>query len=226
MADLYEVMRNTPSTRAFTDAPVDPAVLRRVFENARFAPNGGNRQGWRVIVVTDPRTKLAMRDLYLPNWEAYTAGNGAAAALAAGEASGLSAGRLRMLRAADDYAREFDRVPVHLVICVELAALAIVDGDLGRTSISGGASVYPFAHNILLALRAENLGGSFTTLLAPSEPALRELLAIPDGVAFAGDIGVGHRADPWPAKLTRAPVEDFTFGERYNEPWPDSSASR
>ncbi|MGH2916009.1 MAG: nitroreductase family protein, partial [Solirubrobacteraceae bacterium] len=41
--ELYDVMRCAPSTRHFTDAPVDRAVLARVLDNARFAPSGGNR---------------------------------------------------------------------------------------------------------------------------------------------------------------------------------------
>ncbi len=51
--ELYELMRCAPSTRHFTDQPVPREVLERVLDNARFAPSGGNRQGWRVIVVTD-----------------------------------------------------------------------------------------------------------------------------------------------------------------------------
>jgi len=47
----------------------------------------------------------------------------------------------------------------------------------------------------------------------------RELLTIPDGVAIAGHISVGYRADPWPKRLRRNPVEQFAFGERYGEPY-------
>ena len=50
---FYDVMRCAPSTRYFTEEPVSREALERVFDNARFAPSGGNRQGWRVIVVTD-----------------------------------------------------------------------------------------------------------------------------------------------------------------------------
>ena len=47
--DLYDVMRTTFAARQFTDAPVEDAVIRRILDNARFAPSGGNRQGWKVI---------------------------------------------------------------------------------------------------------------------------------------------------------------------------------
>ena len=111
-----------------------------------------------MIVVTDPDKRRRMRELYEQPWDAYMVETGGRAALDAGEASGLPAGRLRMLRGADEFARTFDQVPVHLVICVELTALAIVDSSLDRPSIVGGASIYPFVQNVLLGLRAEGLG--------------------------------------------------------------------
>jgi nitroreductase len=217
--ELYEAMRCAPSTRDFTDEPVPRDVLERVLDNARYAPSGGNRQGWRVIVITDPDIRRRLRELYQEPWEAYMVKTGGRAALDAGEASGLPKGRLRMLRGADEYARRFDQVPVHLLACVDVNALAITDAELDRPSIVGGASVYPFVQNILLGLRHEGLGAAFTTLLVPSEPAIRELLAIPDEVVLAGHISVGYRADPWPRQLSRNPVSEFAFGDRYGEPW-------
>jgi nitroreductase len=217
--EFYELMRCAPSTRRFTDEPVDPAALRRALDNARFAPSGGNRQGWRVIVVTDQGLRTRMRELYQRPWDEYMVRTGGRAALDAAGGDEPPAGRVRMLRAADEYARTFDRVPVHLVVCIELGALAVTDAALDRPSVVGGASIYPFVQNLLLALRHEQLGASFTTLIVPAEPALRELLAIPDPIAVAGHIGVGHRADRWPSKLRRSPVSAFTFGERYGEPW-------
>ncbi len=212
-------MRSTPSTRYFTDEPVSREALERVFEHARFAPSGGNRQGWRVIVITERDTRRSLRELYEAPWDEYMIKTGGRAALDAGEASGLSAGRLRMLRGADEFAHRFDEVPVHLVVCVALDALAITDAELDRPSIVGGASVYPFVHNILLGLRHEGLGAAFTTLLVPAEAEVKQLLAIPDGLAMAGHISVGHRADPWPRRLSRHPVGDFVSGERFGQPW-------
>ena len=132
--------------------------------------------------------------------------------------------RLRMLRHADEFAHTFDQVPVHLVPCVELDTLAIVDSWLERPSIVGGASIYPFVQNVLLGLRAEGLGAAFTTLLTPAEPDVRALLEIPDGVALAGHISVGYRAEPWPKRLRRNPLAEFTFSERYGQPWVATGA--
>jgi nitroreductase len=207
--ELYEVMRCAPSTRRFTDEPVPRETLERVLDNARFAPSGGNRQGWRVIVVTDGETRRRLRELYAQPWREYTAG--ARELLERGQAP-------RQLQLADEYANTFDRVPVHLVVCVSLDALAIVDRSLERPSIVGGASIYPFVQNILLGLRAEGLGAAFTTLLTPAEQAVRQLLGIPEGFALAGHISTGHRADPWPKQLRRGPVGDFAFRERYGNP--------
>jgi nitroreductase len=213
--DLYEVMRCAPTTRRFLSDPVDGEVLRRVLENARFAPSGGNRQGWRVIAVQDPQTRRALRDLYQPHWRDYMQRTGGAAMLANPERHDPA--RVRMLRRADEFAERIHEVPLHLVVCARLSDLAIVDAGLDRPSIVGGASIYPFVQNILLGLRAEGLGGALTTLLTPAEPDVRPLLAIPDGVVLAAYVLAGRRADPWPSHLSRRPIEEFAFAERYGE---------
>ena len=51
--DFVDVARTTFAAREFTDDPVPDDVLYRIFDTARFAPNGGNRQGWKVIVIRD-----------------------------------------------------------------------------------------------------------------------------------------------------------------------------
>lgn len=218
MSELYEVMRCAPSTRRFTEAPVPREALERALENARFAPSGGNRQGWRVVIVTDAQTRRRLRELYEEPWGRYTEANGMRALLD-DPPSEMPSGRLRILRSVDEFAHSFDRVPVHLVICAQLDALAIVDSSLQRPSIVGGASVYPFVQNLLLGLRAEGLGAAFTTLLTPSEAQVRELLGFPENVALAGHISVGYRADPWPKRLSRNPVSEFAYGERWGEAW-------
>ena len=214
--ELSEVMRCAPTSRRFSPEAVPLEALVRALELARFAPSGGNRQGWRVVVVRDPDARLALRELYLPHWRAYMQHTGGAKMLEQPEQ--FDPARVRMVRRADEYANRLEEVPVHLVVGVRLADLAVTDAGLPRQSIVGGASVYPFVQNLLLALRDEGLGAALTTLLVPAEEEVRRLLAIPEDVALAAHIGVGHRADPWPRQLSRRPVTEFAFAERFGEP--------
>ncbi|HEY4427870.1 MAG TPA: nitroreductase family protein [Solirubrobacteraceae bacterium] len=214
--DLVEAMRGAPTTRRFKSDPVPREALVRALDAARFAPSGGNRQGWRVVVVEDPERRAALRDIYLKHWRPYVQGRLEAALQA--QSGPPDAARTRTMRRADEYAESLGEVPVHLVIGVRLEDLAVTDAGLPRQSIVGGASVYPFVQNLLLALRAEGLGAAMTTLLVPGEAEVKRLLDVPDEIAIAAHIGVGHRADPWPARLSRRPVEEFAFSERYGEP--------
>lgn len=214
--DLYETMRCAPTTRRFGTEPVSSETLQRVLENARFAPSGGNRQGWRVVAVQDAGRRKALRDLYQPHWRAYMEQTGGAAILADPEHAESKRGRA--VKRADDFADRIDEVPLHLVICAKLGDLAIVDAGLDRPSIVGGASIYPFVQNILLGLRAEGLGAALTTILAPAETEVKELLQIPEDVVLAAYVLVGPRDEPWPERLARKPVEEFAFAEHYGQP--------
>ena len=61
--DLVATLRTTGAVRAFTDDPVPDEVVWRILDTARFAPSGGNRQPWRVVVVKDPATRQKVGDL-------------------------------------------------------------------------------------------------------------------------------------------------------------------
>src|ERR1041384_56938 len=71
--ELLDAPRTPGAIRDFLPDPVSDDVVYRILDTARFAPSGGNRQGWRVIVVRDPATRSALRDLYLPGWYEYLA---------------------------------------------------------------------------------------------------------------------------------------------------------
>jgi nitroreductase len=190
---LYEAMRTTVATRSYVSDPVDDDVLNRVLDHARYAPSGGNRQPWRVVVVRDPDQKRRLREQYVESYrETPMYGT-----------SGL-----------DRFADHLDEVPVLLVVCVELAALTITDAGLGRQSIVGGASIYPFVQNILLGLRNEGLAGLLTTVALPRERELREIFSIPEGFAVACVIPVGRPHAPG-SSLSRRPVETFAWLDRF-----------
>lgn len=221
--ELRDVMRTTPATRAFTDEPVPDDVLHSILDVARFAPSGGNRQGWQVIVLQDPEIRRRIRDLYVLGWREYmahvNAGLVAFAPLDHGRWTGpaVDLEEARATPSPMPFADHLDEVPVLLLLVVELGALAVLDNGLDRQSIVGGASVYPFGHNILLAARDAGLGGVMTTALARQEPAVMELLGIPDGWAVAGLLALGH-PEKQVTRLRRQPVEAFTRIDRFDGP--------
>jgi len=45
----------------------------RILDNARFAPSGGNRQGWRVIVVRDAGIRASLGELFRKSWYEFHA---------------------------------------------------------------------------------------------------------------------------------------------------------
>ena len=49
---VHDLIRHRWSPRAFSDKPVEPAVLASLFEAARWAPSSSNEQPWAYLVAT------------------------------------------------------------------------------------------------------------------------------------------------------------------------------
>ena len=227
--DLIETLRTTGAVREFRPEPVPDDVVARLLDTARFAPNGGNRQAWRVVVVRDPALRRGLRDCYLPGWYQYLAMTGAGltpwAPVTDGpaeEAALQGAQALAEAAAAGPggFAEHLDEAPVLLVVLADLRRLAAVDRDLDRYTLVGGASIYPFAWSVLLAARAEGLAGVMTTMATRREDEVRALLGVPEQFAVAGVLALG-RAVHQPTKLRREPVERFATLDRFDgQPLP------
>ena len=210
--ELQDVIRVAGSCRFFLPDDVSDDLLAQLFDAARFAPQGGNRQPVRWIVVRDPAHKRQLRDWYLIPWKAYIRATETGEVQIGGESA------QRMVRNADHMAEHLDDAPVLLVACAVLADLTTPDAALDRVGVVGGASIYPAVQNLLLTAREMGLGAALTALLCVCEPQVKELLSIPDGVATAGMIVLGWPARPLATRLTRRPLEDVVFSERYGEP--------
>ncbi|MGH9023170.1 MAG: nitroreductase family protein [Acidimicrobiia bacterium] len=205
--DLSEAIRTTGACRSFRPDPVPDEVLARLFEAARYGPQGGNRQPVRYVVVRQPETKRQLRDWYLESWskvvEGYRDGQGELPPTVA---------------AADDFARHLDEVPVLVVVCAVLEHLLRTDSELDRPSVVGGASIYPSVQNLLLTARSEGIGVTLTTLLCAHEPKVQELLGIPPEVITCATLTLGYPQEPLAKRLTRRPASESVFAERYGEP--------
>jgi nitroreductase len=213
--DLDEALRTTFSCREFTNDPLPDAALADILERARFAPSGGNRQGWRVIAVRDAATREKLAKLTEFGAKRYIAQQ------KNGENPWNSVDPPRVdaktIESTEPMPRLIEPVlkaPVILVICVDLKVVASTDQDLDRVGVISGASIYPFAWNILLAARGRGYAGTITTLAVAQEPKMKELFGLPPHVAVAAVMPLGRPMKQL-TRLKRKPVSEFAMRERW-----------
>ena len=223
--ELYEIMCTTSACREFTNDPLPDDVLFRILDRARFAPSGGNRQGWRVIVVRDRGSREALAALTVPAAKRYVA------QVQAGEnpwntidRPGVGGDVIEATQVPARLIEPIRSAAVVLVLGLDLKVVASTDQHLDRVGVISGASIYPFAWNILLAARHEGFGGTITTLAVAQEPKVQELLGMPRHVAVAAVMPLGRPARRL-TKLARKPVPEFTMRERWGGPPLTSGAS-
>lgn len=211
--DLENVMRTTGAVREFRDEPVSDDVLVRIFELARFAPSGGNRQGWHVILARDPAVRARIAELTRDGFREYSAYVAAGRVPFAPGDDGRWHGTppdvdVAKVETHSAFVEGLLDAPVLAVLCADLRALAVTDIDLDRQSIVGGASIYPFAQNVLLAARDNGVGGVMTTFLCRREPQIKELLGLKAHHAVAALLVLGYPVR-MPTRLRRGEVEEF-----------------
>lgn len=202
---LYSLMSTTRSIRRIKDTPIDSDTLQRICQSAIWAPSGGNRQPWRLIIVQDPQLKQKLSDLYVTEWDHYVDFNLKKLGPQPPEV-------LEKVRAqfgtGTQLAHNLAQIPAVAIFVHDPAALYVTDANLGRHPVVGGASLYPAVQNFLLAARAEGLGGVLTTLICSREKELRELLKFPEGWGVHAMVPFGYPKGQH-GPLQRAPLSEM-----------------
>lgn len=199
--DIEAVIGTQRAMRRLKPDPVPEELIKKLLWAATRAPSGGNRQGWRWLVVTDPAKKKQVQEWYNDGWsKAIASGYGAGAGLP--EEERLS--NERVMRSATYLAEHMHEVPVLLFAC----------SLTGNGDIVSGSSIYPAVQNLMLMARALGLGTALTTVHRGKQKEIRELFGIPESVETAALIPVG-----WPrgkfGSGFRKPVEDVTYWEAW-----------
>ncbi len=202
--ELSDALRTTGSVRSFLDEPVSDEVLYAILDDARFAPSGGNRQAWRVIVVKDAvASPGAARPLPRRMARLHRPRAGRThPVLAAGERGGpaLAAWRIARRRSRRPNPTAFPRHSSGCRSCSSsaptsprsrrpIATSTVTRSPAARRSI-------PFVWSILLAARERGLGGVMTTIATRNEPGVREVLDIPVDQIVASDRGPRSSREP------------------------------
>ena len=200
---MHRVIAERRDIRRFRPDAVPQDVLERVLEAAHRAPSVGLMQPWRLIVIRDVATRVAVRRL-------------------------AQRERLRQADRFDDRARQFLDQKVEGVVEAPLGVCVCCDhGEadeevLGRGTIAE-TDVYSTAcaiENLWLTARAEGLGVGWVSFYRPED--LRALLGIParvDPIAYLcvgwpdeRPVRPGLEAAGWSA---RTPLDAVVMEERW-----------
>jgi nitroreductase len=193
---LGEAIFTQRSMRRFRPDPIALADIQLVIEAAVRAPNGGNLQVARFIVVNDPSVIGEFGPLYRDAWWAKRRDEGFA------EYADLPS----RFHPAAGLADSIGEVP-----CI-VFALALHHGPAD--------SVIPAVQNLMLAARALGIASVPTTLHPSVMPRFHAMFGIPDDVGFHFCVPLGYPEGRF-GPTNRKPTSETTFLNRWDSsvPW-------
>jgi nitroreductase len=214
---VTEALATRRSIRAFTDQPVDRAVIERVLAKAQRAPSGGNTQPWHGIVLTGaPMQRLFDRvaqDLpkgraaFAPEYHVYPPeldGNYELRRQGVGEDMyrSLAIPREDKAQRLMWFARNFQAfgAPVLMLVHTPKYMGPPQWSDIGM-----------WLQSIMLLLREEGLDTCPQEAWAVYSPQIREVVDIPDDHTFFCGLAIGYRDPDAPVNqfpVARAPIDE------------------
>ena len=217
---LYEALSTCRAVRRLRSDPVPEAVLERVLQAATCAPSGGNAQPWRVIVVRDAARKRAIGEHFQHAWGVYS--TPARERMERLPESSRARG-MRVLAAGDHLADHVAEAPVILAWVHDPNGLRHPDEIWTQPHFIYGGSLYPAIHNLLLACRAEGLGGVLTTMTWRREQEVCALLDVPDPWRLHALVPIGYPVGGGHGPLARRPLQKMAFAETFGEAFSPGS---
>ena len=190
-----ELLTRTRSVRRRLDLtrPVPVALVEECLRIAQQAPCGSGRSVPHWIVVTDPRTRAALGEIYRSafreQWSAVPA-------------VGLSGTQKRSLDSAAHLAETVGDVPVLVLACLN-TGVPLPEGN--QASLWG--TVMPAVWSYMLAARTRGLGTTWTAAHLRQEQRVADLLGIPQGVHQAALIPTAYHRGPDFRPAPRPPLE-------------------
>jgi nitroreductase len=152
-------------------------------------------------VVDDPDKRRALADLYRKGALPYLATPLKGSAMA-------DVGQTERVRdSAHWLAENLEKVPVHVIPCVEGRPPA---GAPPMMMAGVFGSIFPAVWSFQLALRARGLGSALTTLHLLHEQEAAELLGLPEKVMQVALLPVGYTKGTDFKRAERPPVRDIT----------------
>jgi nitroreductase len=197
---IGEAMFSQRSIRRFRPDPIPVGDLELILEAAAKAPNGGNRQPGRFLILNDPQLIREFGALYREAWWAKRRDEKrpwtSREQIPAEERGQTAAARL---------ADEIKDAP-----CIVLAL---------TTGKGQASSIIPAVQNLMLAARALGIGSVPTTLHATVLERVYALLGIPAEMEFHLCIPLGYPQGKF-GTTQRMPTAETTHLNHWGAPVP------
>jgi nitroreductase len=172
--NVDQLLTTTRSARKALDlgAPVDMDEIRECLQIALHAPNGSNQQAWRWMVVTRPKLRERIADLYRQTYLDKVGGHLIAGLMPSGTSEA------RLMSSTEFLVENLRRVPVLVIPCYE-PSYPRSGGDESFYLATLYGSIFPAVWNFQLALHSRGYGTCITTMHLEHEREIGELLRIP-----------------------------------------------
>lgn len=197
---IGEAMFTQRATRRLDpDRPVTDAQLEILLDAASKAPNGGNAQPARYLVIRDRDAIKEFGALYHEAWWAKRRD-------AYGWTSRADMPKDSPYRMAALLADEMLNAPVVILVYSKPGGVA-------------ASSTYPGVQNLLLAARALGLGTVLTTLHADVMDRVNAMFGVPEEMAFHCCVPIGYPRGRF-GPTSRFPTSATTSWDRWGNPPP------
>ncbi len=205
--DLFEIVQTTRAMRRLKPDPVPDELIRKILQAGVCAPNGGNTQRWRFLVIKDTKIKQQVQVFYKRAFDEVIGPR----YLTSSPPPGVTKERyLRQHAAVEHLTNHFHEAPVWIVACLD-------EGTAAPTRWSG-ASIYPAVQNMLLAARALGLGATLTTRHLLYEKETEAALGLPPGVHSYAILPIGYPVGKF-GPVGRGALADIVYAERWGQPY-------
>jgi nitroreductase len=198
--DAYEALYTTRAMRRVKEDPIPELVQQRILDAAVRAPSGGNGQGWRFLLVDDPKVKGQLGPIYRgcmdKLWHSIYKDRVDAAKASPDEPESIEFDK--MFRSASYLADHFENYPLLL--------FAFCQFD------TSGGSIFPAIWSAMLAARVEGVGSALTSVFHFDYEPVKEILGVPaeGDWHFNACVTFGYPTGRW-GVAPRRPVHEVSF---------------
>lgn len=197
---LLEGLATTRAIRRYRPDPIPDEDIAKLLYYATRAPNGGNQQKWRFVVLGPDahEARAVLGKAAEIGWDQIRKRYG----YDAGSALDTTSRKGRMGAAMERFARTFTEIPLLIIACA-------IDPPKNHPTGAAG-SVMPACHNLMLAARAMGYGGTLSTWQRHVESELREVLGLPNNAVILATMALG-RPEGHHGPLRRQPLTNVVY---------------